>query len=426
MRIPSLLRCLSLSLVLAVGCSDGEADPDQPADGDLVAAAEVDDDGGSDADADESDDDTSSRRERSVTVEVARAVAGDLVLPIVAEGALEARHDVTLNTELQGQVLRVHVREGERVHEGDLIVELDAREHTVALEQAEATYREALARLAAEGDLQDLEGGELDALAAAPPGSAASPTGTPAMDQILAEVEAMREGAYRRDVMVARSGVGAARAALEQARLDLERTQFRAPFDGVVEDLIDTVGEQVPVGTAICRIVDDRALAARVEVLESDLRGLERGRPVLLGIPALGDTIAATVDVVGTTVDPNSRTCHVLMWIDNPDGRRKPGMYIRASIAGDTRPAQLLVPNQAILTRDGRPLLFKVEKDRARWLYVQLGERNDAVVAIARVDQGGTLEPGDSVVVSNHLTLAHEAKVSVRRTVPLGDPWSAD
>ena len=50
---------------------------------------------------------------------------------------------------------------------------------------------------------------------------------------------------------------------------------------------------------------------------------------------------------------------------------------------------RLLVPREAIVTRDGRPVLFKVEDDRARWVYVQLGQQNDQLVEIARVDQGG-------------------------------------
>ena len=43
---------------------------------------------------------------------------------------------------------------------------------------------------------------------------------------------------------------------------------------------------------------------------------------------------------------------------------------------------------------------------------------------IERVTQGGKLSPGDQVVVANHLTLAHDAKIRVRRTAPTLDPWS--
>jgi hypothetical protein len=54
---------------------------------------------------------------------------------------------------------------------------------------------------------------------------------------------------------------------------------------------------------------------------------------------------------------------------------------------------------------------------------VALGESNDHMVEITSVVQGGTLEPGDRVIVSDHLTLAHDAKVKVRKTLPAADPW---
>ena len=70
-------------------------------------------------------------------------------------------------------------------------------------------------------------------------------------------------------------------------------------------------------------------------------------------------------------------------------------------------------------------MLFKVEDDRARWVYVKLGMRNDHVVEIARVSQGGPLEPGTLVVIDNHLTLTHDAKVKVKKRVEISDPWAA-
>jgi multidrug efflux pump subunit AcrA (membrane-fusion protein) len=98
-------------------------------------------------------------------------------------------------------------------------------------------------------------------------------------------------------------------------------------------------------------------------------------------------------------------------------------MFARALIAGERFEDRLLVPREAVLTRDGRPLVFKVEGDRAKWLYVELGASNDHLVEIKSVLQGGTLDPGDRVVVSDHLTLAHDAKIKVRKTVKVVDPW---
>ena len=98
-------------------------------------------------------------------------------------------------------------------------------------------------------------------------------------------------------------------------------------------------------------------------------------------------------------------------------------MFVRAAIAGEILPERILVPREAIVTRDGRPVLFKVEDGRARWVYVQLGPQNETLVEIARVDQGGPLDPGTPVIVDNHLTMTHDAKVKVKKTVEVPDPW---
>jgi len=236
-------------------------------------------------------------------------------------------------------------------------------------------------------------------------------------------MDAVREGAYRRELLEVRSGLAAARADAERAELMLERALVRAPFGGVVTALDCAPGERIQLGQTLARLVDDVNVEAEVGVLESDLGMLRPGRPVLLSVPALGELLEVTVDVISPDIDAESRTCSVLMRMKSKDGRLKPGMFVRAAIAGEILSERVLVPREAILTRDGRPMLFRVEDGRAKWVYVQLGERNDHLVVIERVDQGGPLEPGTPVVVSNHLTLTHDAKVKVKKTVPVADPW---
>jgi multidrug efflux pump subunit AcrA (membrane-fusion protein) len=173
----------------------------------------------------------------------------------------------------------------------------------------------------------------------------------------------------------------------------------------------------------VADLIDNRNIEAAVAVLESDLRGLERGRPALLEVPAVGETLRVEVDVISPDIDPDSRTCQVLLRFES-DGRVRPGMFVRTAIAGDILPDKILVPREAILTREGRPLLFKIEDDRAKWVYVRLGLANDRFVEIERVLQGGPLDPGTLVVVSDHLTLTHEAKVKVKQVVESPSLWA--
>lgn len=369
---------------------------------------------------------------------------GDLVLPIVAEGTIQARLATDVRSEIAGEVDRIRIDEGQAVRAGEILVELDPRGYRVALDEARSKYVEALSRLAVEegrlaggaegGSALDIENALSDEAAKELEASireleAEERRGKITRNervrrQLDLELDALMKGAYREDVVAARSGVSAAWAALERARLDMERIQIRAPFAGVVSEMDLTPGQQIQPNDVVCRLVDNVEIEADVGVLESDLRHVAVGRPVLLAVPALDDTVQATLDVISPEVNRESRTCRVLIRFHNADGRARPGMFVRAIIAGEVLPDRLLVPRQALLMRDNRPLVFKADGDRAKWLYITMGERNDQFVEVKNVLQGGSLAEGDTVVVSDHLTLAHEAKIDVRKTITPTSPWN--
>ncbi len=369
------------------------------------------------------------RKERAVTVNAARAIRADLVRPVIAEGQLRARHSAEIHAEVAGKLVRVLAEEGKAVKRGALLMKIDDREYAMAEEEARARYLQALSLLTIEdADVDTVvarakeerdQFADLERLEKA---------GKITREERLAreiglDVDALKEGKFRVEIAAARSGVSVARADLERARLNLERTEIRAPFDGVVSGLTLSPGEQLMVNQVVFTLVDNVNIEAEVGVLEADVGKINPGGAAILAIPALGDTIDAHVDVVSPQFNRETRTCQVLMRLKNADGRMRPGMFARALIAGERFEDRLLVPREAVLTRDGRPLIFKVEGDRAKWLYVELGASNDHLVEITGVLQGGTLEPDDRVVISDHLTLAHDAKIKVRKTVPAGDPW---
>jgi RND family efflux transporter MFP subunit len=182
-------------------------------------------------------------------------------------------------------------------------------------------------------------------------------------------------------------------------------------------------GQWISAGQELFALVDDVNLEARVDILESDLGQIAKDRPALVAIPALAETLQVKLDVISPALDVDTRSCEGLMRIQDESGRVRPGMFVRTAIAGAVLPGRLLVPREAILTRDGRPLVFKVEDDISQWLYVELGERNERFVEIKKVLQGGSLAPGERVVVSNHLTLTHGAKVKIKKTLTPSVPW---
>ncbi|HZL84418.1 MAG TPA: efflux RND transporter periplasmic adaptor subunit [Candidatus Krumholzibacteria bacterium] len=368
-------------------------------------------------------------REQVASVNAARVARGELVVSVVAEGTLRARRSTQVRVEVAGRIDRLAVQEGQTVRKGDPIVVLDGREYRIAMEEARARYLKALGVIAVEEDSvigsSDPEAFEREIAAL----DKLEKEGKLSREERRArEIElgvlALREGTYRRELVEARSGLSQARADEERARLNLDRATIRAPFNGVVAELKLTEGQLLSLGEVVCTLVDNVDLEAELGVLESDVGGLAVGRPTLLMVPALDETLRVKVDVINPSIDSQSRTCRVLVRVRNADAHLQPGMFVRAAIAGRIYANKLLVPKEAILTRDGRPLLFKVENDQAKWVYVQIGLQNDQFVEIENVLQGGPLDEGTLVVVSDHLTLSHDAKVKVKRVVDMTVAWS--
>ncbi|MBN1425876.1 efflux RND transporter periplasmic adaptor subunit [Candidatus Fermentibacteria bacterium] len=414
----SLLAAVLIGVLLLGGCGARTGSDSAGADSTAAGTAEVD-----------SGEAAAGSKEKAISVEAAMVWKGNLVTPIHADGAIRTPQSVEIRTKVGGDLVSVNVRDGDRVQKGQVIALLDQREFMLAVEESRHRYLAALAQAVADADSSGASDDvveefrrqrqELEDL---------QRRGTKTKEHVRQrtvelEMQALKAGAYRGDLFAQRTGLADARITEERARLSLEHSRITAPFAGTVHGVAVVAGATVSAGSVICRLVNNEQVEAAVNVLETDLGDLEEGRPALVVIPATGDTVAAFVSVISPILDEASRTCQVIMRFANPRMRLRSGMFARAQIAGFIYPDRLLVSTEAVLTRSERPLVFKVNGDRAQWLYVETGQRNDQWVEITSVSSGGSLAPGDRVVISDHLTLAHEARIQVRTTRDIQDRW---
>ena len=262
------------------------------------------------------DDSTSVKKpikEKSIRVNVGTIRRGDLVLPVYADGAIRTPQTLQIKTKVGGQLLNVKVRDGDRVRKGQLLAKIDPREYEIALEESRYKHLQALSQMAAEADtftvnhaaVRDFQdkSAELEKM-----WKRGDLSRVEYQNRLLeVEMAALQEGAFREAVFQQRTGLAEARMAEERAKLNLEYTDIRAPFAGIIQGLSMVAGEIVPVGGPVCTIFNNDHLEAMVNVLEADLGRLAPGRPVLLAIPATGDTLRALVDVISPTLDQATR-----------------------------------------------------------------------------------------------------------------------
>jgi HlyD family secretion protein len=339
----------------------------------------------------------------AATVDAVVAERTSFPLRTQATGHLVPWQRAQLMAEASGPVVERAVQEGARVEEGDLIARLRNREERIALEEARAEL------LKARATFQSRYVTVPDTLALSGTSEASDTTATG------------ENTSTRRATQAAVSGFTAARQAVERAKLNLERTRITAPFSGRVADLTVDEGQYVGQGKEICTLLRDARMKVEVDVLESDLVDVREGATARVHVPALGpeDDPAAvfegTVWAINPQVRPESGTGRVTVSVPNPSRRLVAGLFANVRLETERLSGRLVVPDEAVLVRQGRDLVFVVEDGRAQWTYVTVGARSGDYVEITK-----GVAPGDTVAVDGHFALAHDAPVQVDEVREVG------
>lgn len=154
----------------------------------------------------------------------------------------------------------------------------------------------------------------------------------------------------------ARADLALAEAELENQRIRLSQTHIVAPDDGVISARSAGLGDVVAAGTELFRLVRQGRVEWRAEVNAQQLAQIRSGQAVELSLPD-GGRVTGSVRMTAPTVDDATR--NALVYVDIPSAAAKPGMYLQGSIAVGEK-AALVVPQTALVLRDGRDYLFEV------------------------------------------------------------------
>jgi len=199
------------------------------------------------------------------------------------------------------------------------------------------------------------------------------------------------------------SSVDGLTAQLEQVKTNLKNTKITTPIAGSVAEKTNlVVGDFIQAGQQIVRVVDLEHLRITIPVGQNQLFLIKEGAPALITIKTPTEIIEAEGEVSGISASSDSRTGSWAVLVDftNPKPSViKAGISAEVIIFNEDAPIYTLVPNSAMVYRNGVTSIYMVEGNSAKQVNVQVVDQYGDQSAIESLDEGITLI-GNKVLVS--------------------------
>ena len=230
------------------------------------------------------------------------------------QGDVMTDQNVLIYPEMPGTLYRVFVKEGQRVSKGQLLASID--DGGLSSQLAQMKTQEALAETTYQRQKRLWE------------------------QNIGSEIQFLQ----------AKSNYEAQASAVKQMQSQLSKSQMRAPFSGVIDDVIKDQGTVVSPGpgSEVFRIVNLSDMYVEVEVPEAHLANVTTGKDVEIYIPVLGNTVQSKVRQTGNFINPGNRSFSVEIPVPNQDGAVKPNLTAIARINDYSNENAILIPQSVV------------------------------------------------------------------------------
>ena len=334
-------------------------------------------------------------------VEVEAVEARDVEYVVSAVGSVEAFEQVQITARVAGVVERVRFMEGQSVKQGQVLAEIEPTRYGIAVRAAKAALERAEAvRLQAESAAQ-----RRVAVNEVKPGL------LPA--EQLDSAQALARGAV--------ADTSAAKAAVEQAELNLRDAYVKAPLEGVLQSRTVQTGQYVQPGTVLATLLRRDPMLVHFNVPEADVGRMKPGMPARFTVRSDGHTYQGRIAYVADAADPASRMVKVTAEVGQPESQTlRPGSFATVSVPVETARQAPVIPQTAVRPSERGFLAFVVEDGKARERVVELGLRT----ADGLVEAREGLKPGEQLVVRGGEALKEGA--AVRLTPGASTPFTGE
>lgn len=297
-----------------------------------------------------------------------------LIDAIQVAGTVKAFEDANLSPEEGGVVKEWKAKKGQSVRKGDLIIVLRDEVIKAGYDAANAQYKMAELNLEKQKKVFDEQG--------------------------ISELQ-LKNLEYGRD---------AAKANADLMKARWERTQIRAPFDGIVDNIIPNEGDFAPPGVPVARVVNTSTVKVQADIPEAFSGSVSVGAKAIVTIDALpGDTLRGTVNFVGSTVSSANRALQVEIVVPNPYRKIKSEMVAKVKVLRETKPNALLVSENLVQLVDrDRTIVYVENGGKAEERRLKLGGRQGIMVEVLE-----GLNAGDHLIVSGYQKVINGTPVIV-------------
>ena len=350
-------------------------------------------------------------------VELTAVTRGEISSYIAATANLRALRDVAVATQADGIVREVLAEEGDLVKDNQLLVRLDEEPLKIRLDLASQRLAQARvqlekARLRLEKIGVQIEHSKRDHVRY----QAANKEG------LVSEQEADRRkltlDEQLHDQRITNSEIqelvhrgSELEAEISQVKLDLSRTQIRAPFGGHITRRTVEVGQRVRALESLFQIGSFSPLFADVFLSETEAQQVRPNQPAVVRLGVDGAIRSnARVTRLSPIVDQATGTVKVTIELQPTNSAFRPGAFVRVDIRTDTHREAVLIPKRALIEEDGENFVYTVAGDTARRTKVSLGFESEGTVEIR-----SGLNVGQQVVVAGQGALKEGAKVKPTR-----------
>jgi multidrug efflux system membrane fusion protein len=351
-------------------------------------------------------------RPHRLPVVAATAYRGDMPVTLQGLGTVTAFNTVTVKTRIDGQLISVNFKEGQFVHAGDVLAEIDSRPYQVALDQANGNLAQAKGNLVK--DQAALRDAQVNYVR----------DQQLFKDQIIAKQQLDTQLAtadqIRGSIEADQATIASDQAAIASAKLNLVYTKITAPISGRIGLRQVDAGNMVHAADAngIAVITQLQPIAVLFSIPEDQLppvlERLRQGAKLPADAYDRDNTkklAAGTLLTVDNEIDPTTGTSRLKAVFPNTDYALFPNQFVNVRLSLETKHGLTIIPAVAIQRGPTGTFVYVVQNGKTVTIRpVKVGLTNGNDVSI---DEG--VQPGDSVVVDGAEKLTEGSEVTLRQ-----------